>query len=637
MWDTRLTDMVLQLSVEQYRTSEYLAKNLGISVRTVRSRIKEINEILEKYDTSIESKSRYGYRLTEESTGILKELLSSEQKKVNTLEKIPSTQDERIRVILLYLLNQGDYVKSESLQDFLCVSKGTLTNTIRQLEQMICQYDLYLERRPNYGIKIKGNEFDIRKCMSEVLLQETTSIYRVNEERISSEFEKIAQLILDCIKLYKIKFSEIALEKFIKDIYIQVRRVRKGCYVDHLYQSVSVTASETDFAEELKKRIENKYELTLPDEEKGYIYLHLAGKRTVTEEQINYVISSEIDIIVEEMIGEIYRQIGVDFRNNLNLRMALNQHMVPFNIRIKYNIPYTNPMLKEIKESYPFGYFVAKQAQTVLKKHYGKEISEDEIGFFALIFTLAWEQKENRKDVSKLNILIVCNSGRGLAKILEYKFSHIFSEYLNNVYTSDILGLTKFDFSRVDYVFTTVPINQTISIPIQEVGVFLNDEDISVVKNILEKENKNYIKQLYEERHFYRNVRGETREEVLREMCLAACKELPELTGLFESVMEREHLCATDFGNYVAIPHPCNMMSHKTYIFVGILPTPVIWSRYPVQMVMLMLIGDMQESEQQDFYEVTTRLISDRNSVEKIIKEQTYQTFMAELEKQMNK
>lgn len=635
MWDSRLTDIVLHLSTEQYITSENLANKLGISVRTVRNRIKEINEILGKQDVYIESKARYGYKLTEESTAVLKDLLTSEHKQVNTLKKIPVTQDERVYVILLYLLNQDDYVKSEMLQDFLCVSRGTLTNTIRQLEQKIMVYDLWLERKPNYGIKIRGDEFNIRKCMTELLLDDVP-LY-ISVEKVNRELRNIANLIIQCINIYKIHFSEIALERFIKDIYIQVRRIRTGHYVEPLIQKTSdEKGEESDFASDLKKKIEQEYEIILPDEEKEYIFLHLTSKRTVTDNQLNYVISSDMDNLVENMIGEIYRQLGVDFRNNLSLRMTLNQHMVPFDIRMKYNIPYANPMLHEIKENYPFGFFVAKQAQTVLEKHYNKKISEDEIGFFALLFALAWEQKEKQEKGTKLNVLIVCNSGRGIAKIIEYKFLHIFSEYLNDVYTSDLLGLDKFDFAKVDYIFTTVPIHQNISKPIQEIGAFLKDEDISVVKNILEKENKNYIKKIFNEKYFFNNIKGKNRKDILWEMCEAASQDLPELTGLFDSVMERENLCATDFGNYVAIPHPSSMLSKKTYVFIGILPQPVIWSRYPVQLVMLMLLGEMKENEQQDFYEVTTRLILNKNSIDKIIEEKDYYTFIKELEKQMN-
>lgn len=635
MWDTRLSDIIVYLSTEHYKTAEYLADHLEISVRTVRNRIKEINDILEKYNTSIESKARYGYKLTEESAVVLQEILSDEQKKVNTFEKVPSTQSERIRVIFFFLLNQGDYVKSEYLQEFFSVSKGTLTGILRQLEQIINAYNLHLDRKPNYGIKIDGSEFDIRKCMTEVLLQDSSFSY-VNTKKVNQEFQKIAKLILGCMSTYKIRFSEIALEKFIKDIYIQVRRIRKGYYVGVLLQEIPKAGQEWNFVQKLQKSIEKEYTISLPEEETSYIYLHLAGKCTVTNEQVNYVIRNDIDSLVEEMIEEIYHQIGVDFRNNLTLHMALNQHMVPFDIRITYSIPYTNPMLKEIKENYPFGFFVAKQAQIVLERHYNKEISEDEISFFAPLFTLAWEQK-NRAERHKLNILIVCNSGRGLAKILEYKFLHIFSEYLEHVYTSDLLGLDNFDFRKIDYVFTTVPIYQRISVPIQEIGVFLKDEDIGIVKGIFQKENKNYIKKMYDRKHFYNNIEGKTREEILQTMCLSVCKEFPELAGLLESVMERENLCATDFGNYVAIPHPCTMITKETYIFIGILPTPIIWSRYPVQLVMLMLVGEMQESEQQDFYEVITRLVSDRSSIETIIKERDYHAFMRELEKQLNK
>jgi lichenan operon transcriptional antiterminator len=84
-------------------------------------------------------------------------------------------------------------------------------------------------------------------------------------------------------------------------------------------------------------------------------------------------------------------------------------------------------------------------------------ISEGEIGYLALIFALALEQQKN-PDYSKYNILIVCSSGQGRARLLMYKYQQTFGKYINQIYLCNQFELNGFDFSKVQYVFTTIPI-----------------------------------------------------------------------------------------------------------------------------------------------------------------------------------
>lgn len=54
--DTNLYEILTRLSESEFKTSRDLSKELSISDKTFRNRIKEINEIIEKYGASIISK-----------------------------------------------------------------------------------------------------------------------------------------------------------------------------------------------------------------------------------------------------------------------------------------------------------------------------------------------------------------------------------------------------------------------------------------------------------------------------------------------------------------------------------------------------------------------------------------------------
>lgn len=637
MLEKEIFSLLKLLPEHSYVTSECLAEQLHLGMRTVRKRIKELNELLKKHGAYIDAKPRYGYQLIVKERGIFQKLMNQGMDLEVSDEHIPSTSDERIQYLLIRLLNQDGYIKAEDMIEFLCVSKGTFSNDLKQVELIIGNYGLALERRPNYGIKTVGQEFDIRRCMGALFFHE--GIFKeLNEERQNCELSKVAGIVLKYAAFYGIRFSEVILEKFIHDIYIQVRRIRKNHLLNiPLDDLKGLSDKEWKFVSDIQEKISELYKIEFSQEEQHYIAIHLAGKRMLGSEsqnEMNFIIREDIDGLAVGMLENVYYYTRLDLRGNFELRMSLNQHLVPLDIRIRYDIPLENPMLDDIKENYMMGYTVASQASSVLKEYYKKEISENEIGYLALIFALALEQQEAKSEIQKTNILVVCNSGKGMSRLLMHRLKQVFDEYINEVYVSNLLDLEKFDFSKVDYVFTTVPIMKSIPVPIQEVGLFMEEKDIKTVRRLLEGRSKEFLS-LYCRENFLGIMSGNTREEVLQNMCERIYAIYPHQPGLYEAVMERELLCSTDFGNLVSMPHPCKSMAEETYIYVAILEKPIVWSRYDVQVVLLMMIGHMEENELQDFYDITTKFISDKNAIKELIDNCSYDALIKGLKNQI--
>lgn len=633
MQDREYFELIELLSENTYTTSERLAEQLNLGMRTVRKRMKELDGLLMEHGACVQAKPRYGYRLVVEERKVYDKFLRQNLER-DTIEKTPCTGEERLWYLLTYLLNHEDYVKSEDLLDFLYISKGTLSGDFKQVEQIVSQFGLRLERRPNYGVRISGREYDFRRCMGTLFIHNgiLRELDNFSEARQADEIENLARLTLECAKIHRIHFSEGLLERFIHDIYIQVRRIRGQHFIDIPMDDLrGLSKEDWMFVSVIEEQISSLYGIEFPQEERRYIALHLAGKRMVGSEaknEMNFVIREDIDGLAVRMLETIYEQTRLDFRGNFELRMSINQHLVPLDIRVRYDIPLTNPMLDDIKKKYMAGYTIAAQSVAVLKEYYQKEISEDETGYLALIFALALEQREDRISTNKYNILVVCNSGKGISRLLMHRFKQVFEEYLKEIYVSSLFDLKNFDFSVVDYVFTTVPIEMAIPVPIQEVGLFLEQEDIEAIRSILKSGNRAFLFKLYRRENFLGRMEGKNREDVLRRICESVYKIHSYEPGLYESVMEREMLCSTDFGNLVAMPHPCKPMSDETVIYVSVLKEPIQWNRHMVQVVFLILIGRMEESELQDFYEITTKYIADKNAIGKLVHECDYEVLM---------
>jgi lichenan operon transcriptional antiterminator len=532
--------------------------------------------------------------------------------------------------LLAYLINNDNYIKIDDLCDFLYVSKSTLSNALKKVDEILEQYGIHIERRPNYGIKAIGDEINFRRCMSDYFVKRNSLGIDENIEEVEAR-DKIADILYQLMNKYNVNMSETGFQNLVDNISVGIRRMKRGKYIHFADDSLLKPSNIVHFmVGELTRDLQGIFEIEYSEDEKNYIEVLLAGRRMVGDgkrDEINFVIHENIDQLVMDMLELIYQTYRIDLRSNFEVRMSLNQHLVPLDIRMRYHIPLENPMLNEIKDEYMFPFTMASQVSAILSDYYHRVIPEGEIGYLALIFALALEQQKN-PDYSKYNILIVCSSGKGSARLLMYKYQQTFGKYINQIYLCNQFELNGFDFSKVQYVFTTIPIVQKIPVPILEIGTLLGKDDISNVWKIFQSGNGEYLENYYKEYAFMPHMKGTTKEEVIQNMCeyVQNHRTLPE--GFCEAIIKREELASTDFGNLIAFCHPYKVMTKDTFVYVGILDEPIMWKRNDVQVVFLISIGEQEDENIQRFYETTTRFFLQEDAVKQLIEVRTFRTLM---------
>lgn len=163
MLDARMKKIIIELSDSEYVTASELAKILDLNEKTVRTTIGKMRDSLDEYGIEIESKTRKGYHLLIYDKEKYQAFINNDE----WLSKndIPNNSKEREEWLLDYLLKQHKFVRIDDLSEMLYVSRSTITNDIRNVEDSLKSYHITLIRRPNYGLHIQGSEFDIRNCM----------------------------------------------------------------------------------------------------------------------------------------------------------------------------------------------------------------------------------------------------------------------------------------------------------------------------------------------------------------------------------------------------------------------------------------------------------------------------------------
>lgn len=247
--------------------------------------------------------------------------------------------------------------------------------------------------------------------------------------------------------------------------------------------------------------------VNIPVPEIKYMAIQLLGKKKVLAgDRSNVFIDMEINQLVNRMLESVHQAYSLELGSDFDLNTSLRQHMVSLRIRLQYRLKMDNPLLREIKEVYSFPYAVAAHASTVLSEYFHTIVPEEEIGYLALCFALSLKRQDRQRH--KRNILLVCASGAGSAKLFEYRFREMYGDYLDRVETCEIGSLASRDFSDIDYVFSTVPIKARIPVPVCQVQYFFDRHNAGEVERILKHDCGSSIKSCFDPELFFYRYKG---------------------------------------------------------------------------------------------------------------------------------
>ena len=614
------------LSLNERISASVLASKANCTEKTVRQHIQSLNGILQQKGVIIDSKHGSGY--------CLKITRPEEFKKIYKNGKIDTrflqnSSADRVDYIISYLLIHNHYVEIMDLCEILNISESTLISDMKLAKQILKGYHLSISTQRKVGVKIVGNEFDIRLCMTDYL--DISKVLRdIQIDGINRDKKIMSEIVLEYFDLYHVTMPEISMENLIKQIYITVYRLLNGKQIDKKIDCQEITEypDMMSMTKEICSRISKIFKVKISEKEEDYILLYMIGQRMNSnhKENKNIVIQTEILDLINDIFNFVYNTLGFDFRNNFSAITDFATHMVPLIIRLKYNIRVHNPLLYEIKKNYSTSYTIAMQNANYLEEKLHCRMNQDEIGYLALLFEVSMVKRKSLKSTTALkNIIIVCASGKASAELLAYQYRKKFGDYLNKIIISNVNELTQMDFKDIDYVFTTTHIYPPVPVPIIVTKLFMDDDEIEYVQSHLEQENDMWIKKYYREDLFFSNIQCRSKEEALKYMCDQIQKRVQVPDDFYDSLIKRESVGTTDFTSYVSMPHPFERVTDETFVSVGILKEPVFWGKNDISIILLLSIAKSNTNNLEKFYCLTSEFMLNHQKVKRLMKNPTYQ------------
>lgn len=630
--DDRVAQLVNYINARGSVPSPKLAKGLGVSERTIRSYVNRANATMGDA-AHVSAKRGCGYELVISNQDLFDRLMHDNGASRGSV--MPQTPEGRELYLLNDLLNRSDWITLDALSDVLYVSHKTISGDIKRVEEVFGRFNLSLARRPHYGIRVMGSEIDRRLCLASLVIDGESGIAQAGTCADDAIVAEVSGCIEEVLSGEDVVLDTIARQNLVVHVVIAVKRIRQDCYIPVPSDSLDEVRKTREFAiaKHLADIISERFGIAFPRQEIAYVAIHLASKETLnsTGTEGSVIISNDVWQTVTAMLDSVWEGFRFDFRNDLELRMNLARHIVPLSVRLHYRIPVKNPLLADIKHSFPLAYLMAVDSSGVLVRKYGSSLSEEETGYVALAFALALERQQT--GLPKKNVLVVCSSGVGTARLLSAKIWEEFGPYVSEVTTCDVVNLAETNFTNIDYIFSTVPIDATLPVPVCQADLLLENVDAENIRRILRRKEKGrgFVSCFFEDL-FFPHMTFPTSDEAIVFLCnaLEAHERMP--AHFSELVQERERLARTAFGNGVAFPHPAHPVGERTVVAICLLDEPIDWDGILVRAVFLFSITKDGGKAVREFDRSMASLLMDERAISDLLADQRFATLLNLLE-----
>ncbi len=488
-------------------TVSAISEKFRLSTRTVLRELPQIERWVSAQGFSFVRKPGVGLLLDEslENRQWLAQLLQMEEVEQSY------GKDERRKLILGELLSAKEPLKFLYFTSKYKISEGTLSSDLDFVEDWLLQYKNQLVRKPGVGVFVRGREEDIRQAVANAVYEfmKEDEILALLKTNVGDKTEKkpaenmfhshLGQFVdSDNIKLVEHVLEEVE-EKFqihYSDSGYMAMIVHLSLAVGRIQKKEKITMNETELtelqrvaeysiAEEIGRRLEEIFFLEVPEDELGFITMHLVGSEIWAHEEEVEIRWNQVHIkrLALGIVALVEKELRADLQKDELLVMDLCKCIEPALRRLTMGIYIRNAYVKEVRQTYKEIYEATENACSLLLIAAGVDrIPETEVGLLAMNFCAAVERAKFKG--TEIAVAIVCPTGIGTSRMLEVSLENNFPE----LRVVDILSARQINKERLrdaefDLVISTVHLD--LDFPCVSVSPMLLEQDKLLLKHKL--------------------------------------------------------------------------------------------------------------------------------------------------------
>lgn len=596
---------------KEFANINHMAEELKVTTRSVRTYIKQLNENLGEDIAQIIYVKGYGYKLEIKNKEAF-ELLFEENKKISFDFNV---KDERILYLLDFFTEYNDVITIDQLAEQISVGRTTIVNDIKSTREILNEYNLDLIKKQNFGMWLKGNEFDKRLLLINYIYKDSKNDLKNSKYVNGVDARLLKQLKTKILRLFKednFYATNQIFEETIKYILVQIVRIKNGNEIVEYDKRFDLLGSydEYNLSQKIKVIVEENFDTTLNEYETLYLTLPLVSGNAAPISKFmsnKPQLRENISDLMEKIFKEIYIRMGIiisdqTLRDNLGYHLEFTLNRLLFNIKLK------NLLLEDMKENYVLPYNLAKISADVIENVYNLVMPEDEIGYIAIHFGSYLEKNIISNTLQK--VAIVCSTGLGATNLITIRIRKIIGENVE-IDTFSIFDIDKVNLSQYDLVFTTsdIDINSNSVLKIDtildesklrnkiEKMIYLNNSNLSKNLNNV-KLADNLIVGVFLHEKYFSVLNNKTISTALKNMIDKMMQDGVVGEKFKKDILEREKSHPTIFKSGLLLPHSVNDKSNELCVSIGVLQKPIQYQGIEIKIIMLIAFsGDDQNSD----------------------------------------
>ena len=460
-----------------------LKEKFDISERMVRYDIEKINFVLSIFNIK---------PIYRNKSGIFK--LDSDSK-INKIKDIvkeaePVTIEKRRNLIKFLLITTVKKLNISNLMEKFDTSRITINSDLNRIKKEFEEKEIKLSTKKGIILEgrisnlIKYRVEKISECLNYLKNTKNKTIYGIKIEEIFKENLGIEEVrtLSDFLKKILSKLNFSATDENYKTLLSYIILLQSENFHEEINNFICVDGGiikEWDEYDTIKKEVKNYGLNEIFKEQDMFIITDLVIKiSSYNKDSQFYENWIDIDILVKNLIENINNWLNVDISKDRLLFEYLREHLNPFFYRVKNEYTLNDKFIQDLEFTKNNLFYLIKESLNILTNILKKDIPDKEIFLLTLHFQASIERVTNNNMKVK-RIIIISTLGYGISQILVDNISSLFNVEIVAVTPYFKLKETLLNNKNIDYIITTMDIEDKIlyDIPILKVNPVFTIED----------------------------------------------------------------------------------------------------------------------------------------------------------------
>ncbi|MDO4473198.1 MAG: PTS sugar transporter subunit IIA [Eubacteriales bacterium] len=610
-------------------TGAKLAEYMGVSSRTIRNEIGEINQSWGNDDVICSSRKK-GYYIDGQQIEAVREHLSLEHKEENA-----SNAGDRGWIILGMTLESGR-VNLFDLEDVLHLSQPAIYKEIVKFQKyLMTEYQSEILQVNGDWLRISADEKKLRKTIFRLIKSETERGTRTHffflktllcNSFDQNEYEFLIKLVKEYFDNSKIQISDANLYMIVSALYITIIRNYQNHRMISLAEPESVSLEIQQFFDYLKEQ-----ELLLCNEDFQVLGSLLHNFKLSANPVDESIVDSVSISILEEFCREVMEKYHFDLWQSKEYYNNLLIHIEYMLRRMETGYAVKNPILNDVKKQYPYAYEVSMLIVPIIYRYKSCFIQDDEVSYIS-IFVEHFLDNINQK----LKAVIISSARFSVSTIIN---NWIQMNYQNQIEVVKVLPQHNLDQyledHKVDLIISTMDMVVHSQIHTFRINGIPDHYTQQAMNALVHKIRLDYRFREIIKDHFnpktIRIFRHQVEfEEIIQEMTEALDKEgcIYDVAEYVNDVLQREVNYPTFLGNSFMIPHPLVTFAKKKAIAAAVLKKPMRMQEKEIQVIFLLAMERKQNDQIGVLFQFFKQMAMDRLSIRKLAAVETEEEFV---------